>query len=73
MKYVLYEITDSYDIVIKVSIATESFLEEFMLQHTKDKNYIPNYLVLEFDEYDDLLSVTSYKQGKISKKDVLND
>ena len=67
MKYVLYEITDSYDIVIKVSIATESFLEEFMLQHTKDKNYIPNYLVLEFDEYDDLLSVTSYKQGKISK------
>ena len=73
MKYVLYEITDSYDIVIKVSIATESFLEEFMLQHTKDKNYIPNYLVLEFDEYDDLLSATSYKQGKISKKDVLND
>jgi len=73
MKYVLYEITDSYDIVIKVSIATESFLEEFMLQHTKDKNYIPNYLVLEFDEYDDLSSVTSYKQGKISKKDVLND
>ena len=73
MKYVLYEITDSYDIVIKVFIATESFLEEFMLQHTKDKNYIPNYLVLEFDEYDDLSSVTSYKQGKISKKDVLND
>lgn len=73
MKYVLYEITDSYDIVIKVSIATESFLEEFMLQHTKDKNYIPNYLVLEFDEYDDLSSVTSYKQDKISKKDVLND
>lgn len=72
MKYVLYEITDSYDIVIKVSIATESFLEEFILQHTKDKNYIPNYLVLEFDEYDDLSSVTSYKQGKISKR-CLND
>jgi len=73
MKYVLYEITDSYDIIIKVSIATQSFLEEFMSQHTKDKNYIPNYLVLEFDEYDDLSSVTFYKQGKISKKDVLND
>jgi hypothetical protein len=73
MKYVLYEITDSYDIIIKVSIANQSFLEEFMSQHTKDKNYIPNYLVLEFDEYDDLSSVTFYKQGKISKKDVLND
>jgi hypothetical protein len=41
-----------------------------MLQHTKDKNYIPNYLVLEFDEHDDLVSVTYYRQGKISKKDV---
>jgi hypothetical protein len=73
MKYVLYELTDDCDIIIKVSIANQSFLEEFMLQHTKDKNYIPNYLVLEFDEHDDLVSVTYYKQGKISKKDVLND
>jgi hypothetical protein len=70
MKYVLYELTDDCDIIIKVSIANQSFLEEFMLQHTKDKNYIPNYLVLEFDEHDDLVSVTYYRQGKISKKDV---
>ena len=69
MKYVLYEMTEDYDIIIKLSFEEESYLKSFIEQHTADKDYEPLFLVLQFDENNDIDFVFRYN-GKelISKK-----
>jgi hypothetical protein len=49
MKFVLYEITDNYDIIIKLSFEDINYLSAFIEQHTEEKKYEPKFLILEFD------------------------
>ena len=49
MKFVLYEVTDDYDVVIKLSFENYSYLNAFIEQHTSEKKYTPRFLVMEFN------------------------
>ena len=66
MKYVLYEVTDGYDVVIKLSFENHTYLDAFIEQHTKEKKYEPKFLVLEFDSNDDIDFISEY-QGNVQK------
>ena len=39
MKFVLYEVTDDYDVVIKLSFENYTYLNAFLEQHTAEKKY----------------------------------
>ena len=54
MKFILYEVTVDYDVVIKLSFENHTYLNAFIEQHTKEKKYEPKFLVLEFDSNDDI-------------------
>ena len=71
MKFVVYEVTDDFDILIKYTFATNSFLEDFLAEDLKSKNYPPNYLILESDDFDKLISITIYEKGELSYKGIL--
>ena len=64
MKFVLYEVTDDYDVVIKLSFENHTYLNAFIEQHTEEKKYEPKFLVLEFDENGDIDYIIEYI-GKI--------
>ena len=66
MKFVLYEVTDDYDAVIKLSFENHTYLNAFIEQHTKEKKYEPKFLVLEFDSNDDIDFISEY-QGNVQK------
>ena len=68
MKFVVYEVTDDFDILIKYTFATNTFLEDFLAEDLKSKNYPPKYLILESDDEDLLISITVYERGEISYK-----
>ncbi len=61
MKYVLYEITADYDVIIKLSFENHTYLNAFIEQHTTEKKYEPKFLVLEFDSNDDIEYLTEYQ------------
>ncbi len=60
MKYVLYEITADYDVIIKLSFENHTYLNAFIEQHTTEKKYEPKFLVLEFDSNDEIEYLTEY-------------
>ena len=66
MKFVLYEVTDDYDVVIKLSFEDINYLSAFIEQHTEEKKYEPKFLVLEFDENGDIDFISEY-QGNVQK------
>ena len=66
LKFVLYEVTDDYDVVIKLSFENHTYLNAFIEQHTEEKKYEPKFLVLEFDENGDIDYIIEYI-GKIQK------
>ena len=66
MKFVLYEITDNYDIIIKLSFEDINYLSAFIEQHTEEKKYEPKFLILEFDINGDIDYIIEYI-GKIQK------
>jgi len=39
MKHVLYEVTDNWDIIIKLTFENYTYLNAFIEQHTTDKKY----------------------------------
>ncbi len=61
MKYVLYEVTEDYDPIIKLSFENHTYLNAFIEQHTAEKSYVPKFLILEFDSNDDIEYLSEYK------------
>ena len=59
-KFVLYEVTDDYDVVIKLSFENHTYLNAFIQQHTFEKKYEPKFLVLEFDYNGDIEFILEY-------------
>lgn len=66
MKFILYEVTDEYDVVIKLSFENHTYLNAFIEQHTKEKKYEPKFLVLEFDSNEEIEWLSEY-QGNVQK------
>jgi hypothetical protein len=73
MKHVLYEVTDNWDIIIKLTFENYSYLNAFIEQHTKEKKYEPKFLVLEINDEGDIDFLKIYNGNKeISKKYVVD-
>lgn len=60
MRFVLYEVTDDYDVIIKLSFENHTYLNAFIEQHTHEKKYEPKFLVLEFDSNGDIDFISEY-------------
>jgi hypothetical protein len=60
MKHVLYEVTDDFDIIIKLTFENYSYLNAFIEQHTADKKYTPRFLVMEFNLEGDIDFMSEY-------------
>lgn len=60
MRFVLYEVTDDYDVIIKLSFENHTYLNAFIEQHTFEKKYEPKFLVLEFDSNGDIEFILEY-------------
>ena len=60
MKFVLYEVTDDYDVIIKISFENYTYLNAFIEQHTADKKYEPKFFVLEFNIEGDIDFISEY-------------
>jgi hypothetical protein len=72
MKHVLYEVTDDWEIIIKLSFENYSYLNAFIEQHTTDKKYEPKFLVLEVNDEGDIVFIRTYNGTKeISKRYVV--
>ena len=61
MRFVLYEVTDDYDVIIKLSFENHTYLNAFIEQHTNDKKYTPKFLVLDFDDEGDIQFIMEYE------------
>jgi len=61
MKFILYEVTVDYDVVIKLSFENLTYLNAFIEQHTKEKKYEPKFLVLEFDNNNEIEWLSEYQ------------
>jgi hypothetical protein len=73
MKHVLYEVTDNWDIIIKLTFENYSYLNAFIEQHTAEKKYEPKFLVLEMNDEGDIDFLKIYNGVKeISKKYVVD-
>ena len=73
MKFVLYEVTDDYDVVIKLSFENYTYLNAFLEQHTTEKKYTPKFLVMELNSEGDIDFLSEYIGTKeISKKYVVD-
>ena len=73
MKHVLFEVTDDFDIIIKLTFENYSYLNAFIEQHTADKNYEPKFLVLEINDENDIDFLRIYKGTReIAKKYVVD-
>lgn len=72
MKFILYEVTEDFDIIIKLSFENLSYLNSFIELHTADKKYDPKFLILEFNNEGDIDFIRTYNGTKeISKKYVV--
>ena len=60
MKFVLYEVTNDYDVVIKLSFENRTYLSAFIEQHTAEKKYEPKFLILEFDDNEEIEWISEY-------------
>ena len=59
-KFVLYEVTDDYDVIIKLSFENHNYLNAFIEQHTFEKKYEPKFLVLELDSNGEIDFISEY-------------
>ena len=60
MKFVLYEVTNDYDVVIKLSFENRTYLIAFIEQHTAEKKYEPKFLIIEFDDNEEIEWISEY-------------
>ena len=61
MRFVLYEVTEDYDVIIKLSFENHTYLNAFIEQHTFEKKYEPKFLVLEFDSNGEIEFLSEYQ------------
>ncbi len=61
MRFILYEVTEDYDVIIKLSFENHTYLNAFIEQHTNDKPYEPKFLVLELDSKGDIEWLSEYE------------
>jgi len=73
MKHVLYEVTDNWDIIIKLSFENYTYLNAFIEQHTTDKKYEPKFLVLEVNDEGDIDFLRIYNGVKETSKKYVVD
>jgi hypothetical protein len=73
MKHVLYEVTDNWDIIIKLTFENYSYLNAFIEQHTADKKYEPKFLVLEMNDEGDIDFLRIYDGVKETSKKYVVD
>ena len=73
MKHVLYEVTDNFDIIIKLTFENYSYLNAFIEQHTKEKKYEPKFLVLEVNDEGDIDFLRIYNGVKETSKKYVVD
>ena len=73
MKHVLLEVTNDFDIIIKLSFENYSLLNVFIEQHTSENKYTPKFLVLEINDEGDIDFIRTYNGTKeVSKKLVVD-
>jgi hypothetical protein len=60
VKFVLYEVTNDYDVVIKLSFKNRTYLSAFIEQHTAEKKYEPKFLIFEFDDNEEIEWISEY-------------
>ncbi len=73
MKHVLYEVTDNWDIIIKLTFENYTYLNAFIEQHTADKKYEPKFLVLEVNDEGDIDFLRIYNGVKETSKKYVVD
>ena len=73
MKHVLYEVTDNWDIIIKLTFENYTYLNAFIEQHTTDKKYEPKFLVLEVNDEGDIDFLRIYNGVKETSKKYVVD
>ena len=73
MKHVLYEVTDNWDIIIKLTFENYTYLNAFIEQHTADKKYEPKFLVLEVNDEGDIDFLRVYNGVKETSKKYVVD
>jgi hypothetical protein len=73
MKHVLYEVTDNWDIIIKLTFENYTYLNAFIEQHTADKKYEPKFLVLEVNYEGDIDFLRIYNGVKETSKKYVVD
>lgn len=66
MKFVVYEVSEDYDVILKFSFVNETYMTEFIKNHTAEKNYEPKFLVFELDENKDIDFISEYN-GNVLK------
>jgi hypothetical protein len=73
MKHVLYEVTDDWNIVIKLTFENYTYLNAFIEQHTNDKQYEPKFLALELNDEGDIVFIRIYNGTKETSKKYVVD
>ena len=73
MKHVLYEVTDNWDIIIKLTFENYSYLNAFIEQLTADKKYEPKFLVLEMNDEGDIDFLKIYNGTRETSKKYVVD
>ena len=66
MNHILYLVDKKFNILAKFQFAKKSLLDEFIEKHNAEED-MPNMLVLNFDEHQDIVSLQIFRNGKLLK------
>lgn len=66
MRFVVYEVSEEYDVILKFSFVNETYMTEFITNYSAEKNYEPKFIVFELDENKDIDFISEYN-GNVLK------
>lgn len=66
MNHILYLVDKKFNILAKFQFAKKTSLDEFIEKHNAEED-MPNMLVLNFDENEDIVSLQIFQNGKLLK------
>jgi len=66
MNHILYLVDKKFNILAKFQFAKKTLLDEFIEKHNAEED-MPNMLVLNFDENEDIVSLQIFQNGKLLK------
>lgn len=69
MNHILYLVDKKFNILAKFQFAKKTLLDEFIEKHNAEED-MPNMLVLNFDENEDIISLQVYLNGKLIKSTI---